>query len=72
MSDYTKYKLRTCQSMHFCEICTQKIEYGQKYYDGGYGRRAHDLCADADALEQEETRKMQADHVEYYKADGEE
>jgi hypothetical protein len=35
---------RTCYSMHHCFICDKTIEYGVSYYDGGYNRRAHEVC----------------------------
>lgn len=69
--DFSKYPVRTCKSLHGCEICHQDITYGQKYYDGGYGRRAHDLCADAMAMEREATAKFVADTVEFYKGENE-
>ncbi len=69
--DYQKYKIRRCTSLHFCEICKGRIEYGHRYYDGGYGKRAHDLCADADALEREEAAKLTAATVDYYKDENE-
>jgi hypothetical protein len=37
--------LRTCNSLHDCFICRLMIERGQRYYDGGYGYRAHRECA---------------------------
>ena len=42
--DYTKYKLRTCRTLHYCNICGEHIRDGQKYYDGGYDKRAHEKC----------------------------
>ena len=48
--DWTRYKLRTCRSLHSCAICKHfsdgdtSIRFGDPYYDGGYGRRAHQLC----------------------------
>ena len=32
--------------MHECCVCGEKILYGGKYYDGGYGRRVHDFCGE--------------------------
>ncbi len=61
--DYTKYKIRTCRSLHHCEICNGDITLGQKYYDGGYKRRAHDLCADAEELERQEHQRRQNANV---------
>ena len=54
---YTEYPKRNCKSLHFCELCRQDITFGQDYYDGGYGYRAHDLCAEADRLELNEMAK---------------
>ena len=68
---FTRYPIRTCKSVHGCEICKGDITYGQKYYDGGYGRRAHDLCADAEELERTETAKFVAATVDFYKDDDE-
>jgi len=42
--DYTKYRMRICQTMHDCEICNDIIRLGEAYYDGGYGHRAHEKC----------------------------
>jgi len=39
--DLSKYKIRTCQTMHECCVCHGKISLGQRYYDGGCNRRAH-------------------------------
>ena len=44
--NWTKYKVRTCLSLHHCEICQHDIVVGQSYHDGGYGRRAHVECVD--------------------------
>lgn len=44
---YHKYKLRTCRTMHHCQICGVPIYCGEQYYDGGYSLRAHKKCADA-------------------------
>jgi len=32
---------------HVCAICLKDIEVGERYYDGGYGRRAHIDCGNA-------------------------
>lgn len=40
-----KYPLRRCLTMHHCKICDHDICLGEMYYDGGYGRRAHQACA---------------------------
>ena len=39
--DWFKYPERTCRSLHECRVCGGGIVAGQKYRDGGYGRRAH-------------------------------
>lgn len=41
---WRSYKVRTCCSMHECALCNKDILLGQTYYDGGYGRRAHEDC----------------------------
>lgn len=69
MTAYTTYKTRTCKSLHYCAICKGRIEYGQKYYDGGYGKRAHDLCADADELEKQAAIEMIHANAEFYADD---
>ena len=40
----TKYPIRTCYSLHHCEVCRKDITLGQRYFDGGYSRRAHVTC----------------------------
>ena len=42
--DFSKYPVRTCQSLHCCDVCGESITLGQEYRDGGYGRRAHVAC----------------------------
>lgn len=44
---WQKYPLRHCNSLCFCQICEKDIVWNQRYYDGGYGRRAHILCVAA-------------------------
>lgn len=41
---WTNYRLRTCNSLHDCALCGGQITIGDKYRDGGYGRRAHETC----------------------------
>lgn len=41
---FLAYKLRYCRTMLHCQICDRAISYGEQYYDGGYGRRAHEFC----------------------------
>ena len=69
--DYTRYKIRTCKSLHFCEVCKGRIEFGHRYYDGGYGKRAHDLCADAEELEKQAAKEWLEATTDFYKSDGE-
>jgi len=42
--DWLKYHKRYCYSAHDCCLCGQHIKLGEFYYDGGYGRRAHEKC----------------------------
>lgn len=42
--DWQRYPLRTCMTLHACSLCNESILLSQRYYDGGYGRRAHELC----------------------------
>ena len=39
-----RYPVRTCRSLHHCEICCLDIVLGEPYRDGGYSRRAHVTC----------------------------
>lgn len=41
---FGKYPIRVCRYSHECDVCEEKIAMGEKYYDGGYGRRAHWDC----------------------------
>lgn len=41
------YRVRTCNSMHECCLCESTITLGQRYHDGGYGKRAHVECCAA-------------------------
>jgi hypothetical protein len=47
--DYSKYRLRKCNSLHVCVLCSKDITLGQMYHDGGYGKRAHFACVHADS-----------------------
>lgn len=42
-------QIRTCRSLHHCEICKRDITVGQRYFDGGYSKRAHESCVDVAA-----------------------
>jgi len=39
-----RYPVRTCRSLHSCVLCGKEITLGERYHDGGYGRRAHEDC----------------------------
>jgi hypothetical protein len=41
---YLNRTMRTCRTLHHCELCDDGIRDGQSYYDGGYSRRAHVGC----------------------------
>lgn len=43
--DIAELTIRTCRTLHVCFLCRQPIYAGEKYHDGGYGRRAHVDCA---------------------------
>jgi len=42
--DWKIYPIRKCYSMHECLICGDTIVLGDVYYDGGFGKRAHEKC----------------------------
>lgn len=42
--NWRKYSKRICKSMHHCRICGKTIALGAVYYDGGFDRRAHEVC----------------------------
>lgn len=39
-----KKPVRTCRYLHTCFLCEKDIVDGQKYIDGGYGKRCHFIC----------------------------
>jgi hypothetical protein len=41
---YCRYPLRRCYTLHECAVCKKEIVCDEIYYDGGYGRRAHEMC----------------------------
>ena len=43
---WDQYPIRTCMTMHHCQICQKTIRMGEFYYDGGLSRRVHTVCAD--------------------------
>lgn len=47
---YGKYRLRICKSLHECSVCEEQIKYGEEYYDGGYGKRAHEECVNPNII----------------------
>lgn len=54
-----KYPIRTCRSLHHCELCSKDITLGQRYRDGGYGRRLHVECAQPYETQMEHIDKRQ-------------
>lgn len=44
--NWYKYPIRTCRWMNTCKICGKGISNGELYRDGGYNRRAHEICCD--------------------------
>jgi len=42
--EWDKYPVRVCLYSHECRICKGPIVASEKYYDGGYSRRAHVDC----------------------------
>ena len=41
---WSAYPMRICMYLHHCAVCDRDIVAGQAYFDGGYGRRAHESC----------------------------
>ena len=41
---FRSYPVRVCCYLNECEVCNGAIYSGEKYHDGGYGRRAHVNC----------------------------
>ena len=45
IADWQRRPIRTCRTMHECQLCDADITVGQRYYDGGgFGCRAHVDC----------------------------
>lgn len=43
--DFSRYVIRLCYSKWIvCRVCDRYIRTGDRYYDGGMGRRAHVSC----------------------------
>ncbi len=42
--EWKDYPLRVCRTLHECCLCADTIKCGYEYYDGGYGKRAHEHC----------------------------
>ncbi len=40
------YPVRRAQLSHECLVCGDEIHFGELYHDGGYGRRAHQVCVE--------------------------
>jgi hypothetical protein len=51
--------LRTCRSLHHCSVCDKAITIGQSYFDGGYGKRAHEACVDVEAEKAADKQEQQ-------------
>jgi hypothetical protein len=45
-NEYSHYRLRTCYSLHSCNVCEEDIRMGQRYFDGGFRKRAHEHCVE--------------------------
>jgi len=43
-------RVRTCLYGDRCLVCLDRIRSGERYRDGGHGRRAHLACADEVAV----------------------
>ncbi len=41
---WTEYPKRMCRWLNECSLCDRHIKSGEIYYDGGFGRRAHENC----------------------------
>lgn len=52
--------LRTCRSLHHCAVCGKDITIGQRYFDGGYNKRAHESCVDVEAEKAAHAKEQQA------------
>lgn len=50
-------KLRTCQTLHKCELCTCSIKIGDEYRGDRDGDRAHEFCLIAVRREFRDTGK---------------
>lgn len=51
------YPVRRCLTYHECFWCEQPIFLGEEYRDGGYGRRIHQTCYEADELHPQQEQK---------------
>lgn len=41
---YQRLPVRECKKPRACQLCTQRIEMGDTFHDGGYGNCAHAAC----------------------------
>lgn len=55
-----RYPVRTCRSLHHCEICGRDIVLGEQYHDGGYGRRIHVRCTSKHGFDKQGARLPEA------------
>lgn len=46
--DWSRYKTRQCLTLHACRVCSLAIRAGMAYRDGGWSKRAHEHCAQAE------------------------
>ena len=56
-----RYPVRTCRTLHECEACGGSITIGQRYRDGGYGRRFHEDTRDCPWLRASRAGKGESD-----------
>jgi hypothetical protein len=52
--------LRVCRTLHHCQVCGKDITMGQRYFDGGYPRRAHEACVDVEAEKAAHAKEQEA------------
>lgn len=74
---YRKFRVRTCPTINaslWCAICKKQIQYGERYYDGGNGQRAHVGCVEQFNSEQIDNIRPTASCAEclYYQVVNEE
>ena len=60
MTDWRRYPIRTCVWLNHCNVCDESITAPEQYFDGGYGRRAHVKCVEAEERRQIEARELES------------